>query len=266
MRRAGIAIAVVIILLVLYIDRASPPARPAPVPAADTETARSRRPTPGDPADPGPRAAPSLAGTVLSDEDRRPVGGVTVSALVAKDAPLAGGRTCVTGGDGRYEIRGLPPGPAVVWAHGDGWVSCGAPAASGAAIDGLLVEIPPTGTVLEDLVVTRAARTAGRVVDSVGHPVAGVPVVAVQWDEVSTTNRKEELLAETRLDSAVAVTGPDGRFAFAALSPGSASPSRRAPGRSPWHVEATVGADTERKRKSVEIPEDGDLTIDLREP
>jgi len=134
--------------------------------------------------------------------------GTITGHVVRNKRPVAGARIDIhgpnendldeirTNADGRFEARGLRPGPWTLFAGYDREGAFGGPKT-------VKLERGATADVTIDL--TFAASIAGRVIDQTGAPVAGVAV----WFENTSTD-----------DGGVAVTSIDGTFRAATMTGG----------------------------------------------
>jgi protocatechuate 3,4-dioxygenase beta subunit len=122
-----------------------------------------------------------LTGRVIAATDGRPVPGVSVRVLPqGRYGDYFAPPAVVSDAQGRYEVRGLPPGSATVLAEGAGW----APARlvigwRSLTPDATSVDLVAGRVTTRDLEVEAAGRIRGRVLDTEGAPLAG----AVVWAE-----------------------------------------------------------------------------------
>ena len=195
------------------------------------------RPRDGDqPVDFALRAAVTLRGRLL-DPAGAPVANAVVSAHGSYRGALPAGRGLATSGpDGRFAVAGLSSGTrTAVWIEATGFGRLGAVlAASDAA--------PHRD--LGDLVLHPARRVEGRVVDTLGAPVAGVPV-ALALHAALTTDALD--LGATEAGHAAVhderVTDDLGRFRFAGVAAGRARVRVWPPGRPEQRRDVEVAAD-----------------------
>ena len=160
----------------------------------------------------------SLSGRVTVAGTGEPAAGATVVALpdvVPIDMP-DGGVRAVAGKDGRYEVRGLHPGPAVVLVAGGGFVSRTLAGPDPWSRKADTVAIPAGAAAARDLVVVAAPRVRGRVMDAGGRGVPGVTVEAEPDYEDYEGHRPPWELHEGE----EATTGGDGAFRLPFLLPG----------------------------------------------
>ncbi len=126
------------------------------------------------PRPPAPATA-SLAGVIVGAGDRRPLGRARVTLT---GAALAAPRVAITGSDGRYEFRNLPPGEYALSVSRTGFAPqqfgehrAAAPAvvslAPGQKVTGIDVAMPPAGVI------------AGQILDEDNQPFAGARVDAL---------------------------------------------------------------------------------------
>jgi hypothetical protein len=151
-----------------------------------------------------------LVGRVLSDGGHTPVAGVRVTAKAARGGTFPP-VSAESGPDGRFELENVPGGETRIEAAGAGWVARGA--VEGARDgDHPNIVILPTGSSLEhDVVVVRAGRIAGVVLDSNGVAVAGAVVRA---EPVMSPSEH----AEPAVAGRPTATAPDGTFSFESLA------------------------------------------------
>lgn len=189
-----------------------------------------------DPVDFALRAAVTLRGRLV-DPSGAPVANAVLSAHGSYRGPLPTGRGLATSGpDGRFAVPGLSSGTRTeVWIEAAGFGRVGAVLAAS--------DDAPNRD-LGDLVLRPARRVEGRVVDTLGAPVAGVPVaLALQaaWPtgalDLGATEAGHAAVHDER------VTDDLGRFRFAGVAAGRARLRMWPPGRLEQRRDLEVGAD-----------------------
>lgn len=146
-----------------------------PIDFVYTPPERARRPV-GTVGPPTLRSTGGIEGRVVSAM-KRPVGGVRVRAI----RPGYGGDTAVfSDPQGRFAIRGLPPGTYTLEASKTGYVTVQY-GQTRAAEPGLQLEVRESAT-LDDIVLTlpRGSAVTGTITDDRGEPLEAVAVRALQ--------------------------------------------------------------------------------------
>jgi hypothetical protein len=163
----------------------------------------------------------SIDGVVFDSETRQPLPGATVT--VQDRGPAAGKRVLVTGNDGRFVFRNLPPSPYTIEASRSGYISAAAgsraetpnrPPTVLAPTETPMIQQLTSGQVLSglQLVLTPGGAISGRLTDDRGEPVVGVVVQAFR-----TTHKNG--LRERTLVQAV-VSNDLGEYRLFMLRPG----------------------------------------------
>ena len=131
----------------------------------------------------------------VTDDNGEPVAGVTVYAGDSRFASNVVTPSRETDAEGRYRIRSVPPGDAVLHVLSDDH----APAVAE-------VRTRRDAPAEQNFTVTRGAAVTGRVTDPAGNPVAGVTLVTDTWRGYRMFHRRVE-------------TDADGRFTLAHMPP-----------------------------------------------
>ena len=117
--------------------------------------------------------------------------------------------------EGRFVLEGLPPGQAMVFALGAGWLSDGLWQVEETGFNPLAVTVPATGLSDLEIIAVPGAEVEGVVLDSAGQPVEGTLVTPLR--------RGRALVPGLRMWTAgiegVASTDAQGRFTFDTLVP-----------------------------------------------
>lgn len=166
--------------------------------------------------------------------------------LATRILPPSIGRTTHSGTDGDYRLRRLEPGTYRVAARASGFAETTLGplevlgGAEGAASPGASPQraLPAGAPARIDIVLEPGGSLAGRVVDSLGAPLAGIEVVAVPDREgpeaaAARLDEMEDEVVTGALGAAAAATGADGSYSLEHLPPGTFMILARAPGFEP---------------------------------
>jgi hypothetical protein len=176
------------------------------------------------PAQPAPAATATLAGQVIDDTTKRPLGGVVVTLSLVGPPGRAGGpatnvrrASALSNADGRFVFRDVPAGKFTVTSTLAGY-SAGAVGQMRVAGPSRPIDVAG-GARVTDLMVRmwRLSTISGVVRDDLGDPLVGVGVWALRR---SMTSGRPEL---TFNGGTVEATDEQGRFRLSGLAPGTYS-------------------------------------------
>lgn len=173
----------------------------------------------------------TVRGVVKAKESDRPIEGAHVT-IIGTASMLTGTPTAMTGADGRFEIRGVGQGPAIVAAAKDGYVGVDPMTAMTLVLHNIFsgenssnderppgaIDIKTSDAEIEVTIeLTAAPILAGRVVDAEGRSVKGARVRAQpHWESVGMpeiiANATGTILGASRFSDA------DGRFEIPATA------------------------------------------------
>lgn len=160
-----------------------------------------------------PAQPASVSGVVIDSQTKQPLAGATVMAQGG--GGFGGKMILVTGSDGRFTLRNLPPGPYTIEASRPGYVSemMGNPARA-ETLNGPIIQQLSPGQVRSDIrfVLTPGGVITGRLTDEQGEPVVGTIVQAFK------TTHKDGLRERTLVQSVV--SNDLGDYRFFMLKPG----------------------------------------------
>jgi hypothetical protein len=160
-----------------------------------------------------PEAMASVNGVVIDSQTKQPLAGATVMAQGG--GGFAGKMIVVTGNDGLFALRGLPPGPYTIEASRAGYVPemIGNPL-SAQTLNAPIVQQLASGQVLSDvrLALTPGGVITGRLTDEYGEAVVGTVVQALK------TTHKDGLRERTLVQSVI--SNDMGEYRFFMLKPG----------------------------------------------
>jgi hypothetical protein len=160
-----------------------------------------------------PEAMASVSGVVIDALTKQPLSGATVMAQGG--GGFSGKMIVVTGNDGRFTLRSLPPGAYTIEASRAGYVAemIGNPL-NAATLNVPIVQQLNPGQALSDLrlALTPGGVITGRLTDEYGEPVVGTVVQALK------TTHKDGLRERTLVQSVI--SNDLGEYRFFMLKPG----------------------------------------------